>query len=160
MHLQSGDVVSKYFPATPETTTAIVLLVVLLFYTIVNKVLTHFSAPIRNLRGPKSINWLTGSHARSVWEPDAQDNQLSWIRQYGHVFRYYGWFNVSNILSSCRLQMRPSFLCQMTRVVTTDPQALNYILNAPEFEKPEDGRRLLGDMVGKGWHNFLGVISI
>ena len=31
-----------------------------------------------------------------------------------------------------------------------DPQALNYILNSPEFEKPESARLFLGDMMGKG----------
>ncbi len=32
-----------------------------------------------------------------------------------------------------------------------DPQALNYILNAPEFEKTDDARFFLGDVLGKGW---------
>ncbi|KAH9968095.1 cytochrome P450 [Russula dissimulans] len=131
MRLQSGDVVSMYFPATPEATSTIVLLGLFLLYTTVNKIITHLSAPIRKLRGPKSVNWFSGSHARSVWEPDAQDDQLRWIHQYGHVFRCYGRFN-------------------MTRVVTTDLQALNYILNAPEFEKSEDVRWFLGHAVGKG----------
>ncbi|KAH9988110.1 cytochrome P450 [Russula compacta] len=121
--------ISNYLPVAYPTATAIVL--VPLLYIIVNKVLTHLSAPVRDLPGPRSVNWLTGSHARDVWEPDAQDNQLEWTRRYGSVFRYYGWFN-------------------MTRVVTTDLQALNYILNAPDFEKTDEGRELLGAILGKG----------
>ena len=51
-------------------------------------------------------------------------------------------------------------LYQMTRVLTTDLQALNYVLTAPEFEKPSEGRLFLGDMVGRGWLTFLDDISI
>ena len=44
----------------------------------------------------------------------------------------------------------------MRRVLTTDLQALNYILTSPEFEKPPAGRQLLGDIAGKGWFHFFG----
>ncbi|KAI9463998.1 cytochrome P450 [Lactarius psammicola] len=104
---------------------------VYLLYIIVGKVRAYFSAPTRDLPGPKSVNWLTGSLPRHVWEPDSQDYQLEWARQYGPVFRYYGWFNLD-------------------RVITMDPQALNYILNAPEFDKTDDARVFLGDVLGKG----------
>ncbi|KAI9513472.1 cytochrome P450 [Russula earlei] len=128
-HPRMGDFISKYFPAIPPTAFAVVSVVIL--FHIANKIFTHFSAPIRKLPGPKSVNWFTGSNARNVWEPDSQHDQLKWVRQYGHVFRYYSWFNV-------------------TKVVTTDLQALSHILNGPEFEKSDDGRLLLGDMLGKG----------
>jgi hypothetical protein len=39
-------------------------------------------------------------------------------------------------------------------IITTDLQALNYILNAPEFEKPYTERQFLGQFTGKGWPNF------
>ena len=61
---------------------------------IVVKVRAYLSAPVRNLPGPKSIEWLTGSLPRHVWEPDAEDYLLEWTRQYGPNFRYYGFFNV------------------------------------------------------------------
>jgi hypothetical protein len=80
-------------PATHPTATA-VLSVALLLYIIVKTVLYRLSAPTRELPGPKSVNWLTGSHPRDVWEPDSLENQLEWTRRYGHVFKYYGWFNV------------------------------------------------------------------
>lgn len=67
---------------------------VYLLYVIVGKVHAYLSAPVRDLPGPKSIDWLTGSLPRHVWEPDAQDYQLEWTRQYGPNFRYYGVFNV------------------------------------------------------------------
>ena len=84
---------SGYLPATyARAIVTVVLSVALLLY--VNRVLYRLSAPTRELPGPKSVNWLTGSHARDVWEPDSLENQLKWTRQYGPVFKYYGWFNV------------------------------------------------------------------
>ena len=87
------------------STTAVVLSIAYLLYAIVNKVLHYFSSPIRDLPGPKSVNWLTGSLARSEWEPDSQKFQLEWARQYGPVVGYYGWFNVSacHLIRSIRL---------------------------------------------------------
>jgi len=91
--MQMWALVSSYLPAT-YSTTAVVLSIALL-YVIVNKVLHSLSSPIRDLPGPKSVNWLTGSLPRSEWEPDSQKFQLEWARQYGPVVGYYGWFNVS-----------------------------------------------------------------
>jgi hypothetical protein len=88
------EMVLNYISKTHSTTTAIVLAVPLL-YIVVKKVLHRLSAPIRQLPGPKSVNWLTGSLERHVWEPDAQDFHLEWTQKYGPVFRYYGMFNVS-----------------------------------------------------------------
>jgi hypothetical protein len=90
------DLVSNYIPPIYSSiATAIVLSAVLLLYIIVNKVRARLTAPTRVLPGPKSVNWLTGSHAADEWEPDAPDTQLEWMQQYGPVFKYYGWFNVS-----------------------------------------------------------------
>ena len=86
----------NYIFDTHSTTTVIVLSAVPLLYIVVKKVLHRLSAPIRQLPGPKSVAWLTGSLERHVWEPDAQDAQLEWTRKYGPVFRYYGLFNVSD----------------------------------------------------------------
>jgi hypothetical protein len=88
------QVVLNYIPATQSTVTAIVLSAVPLLYMIVRKVRTRLSAPIRELPGPKSVSWVTGSIGKGVWEPDAQDLQLEWTLKYGPVFRYYGFFNV------------------------------------------------------------------
>jgi len=85
----------NYILKTNSTTTAIILSAVPLLYIVVRKVLHRLSAPIRDLPGPKSVNWLTGSFERHVWEPDAQDAQLDWTLKYGPVFKYYGVFNVS-----------------------------------------------------------------
>ena len=87
--------VQNYISKTNSTTTAFVLFALPLLYIVVKKVLHHLSSPIRQLPGPKSVNWLTGSLERHVWEPDAQEAQLEWTQKYGHVFRYYGMFNVS-----------------------------------------------------------------
>ena len=84
-----------YILKTHSTTTAIVLSALPLLYIVVKKVLHYLSAPIRQLPGPKSVNWLTGSLERYIWEPDAQEAQLEWTQKYGRVFRYYGFFNVS-----------------------------------------------------------------
>jgi hypothetical protein len=93
--LTRQEMVPDYISKTHSTITAIVLSALPLLYIVVKKVLHRLSAPIRQLPGPKSVNWLTGSLERHVWEPDAQDAQLDWIEKYGHVFRYYGMFNVS-----------------------------------------------------------------
>jgi hypothetical protein len=49
---------------------------------------------------------------------------------------------------------------QTAIIVTTDLQALNYILNAPEFDKTSADRRAFGEFAGKGWFNFLGNCSV
>ena len=93
---QGMEMVQNYISKTHSITTAIVLSALLpLFYIVVKKVLHHLAAPIRQLPGPKSVNWFTGSLERHIWEPDAQDAQLEWIQKYGPVFRYFGLFNVS-----------------------------------------------------------------
>ena len=48
----------------------------------------------------------------------------------------------------------------MTRVLTTDLQALNYVLTAPEFEKPPEGRQFLGNIIGRGWLTSLDDVSV
>ena len=85
---QMMALVPNYFAETYITATAIVSAVVYVLYIIVMKVLAYQSAPIRDLPSPKLVNWLTGSHARNVWESDAQGAQLEWIREYGPVFRH------------------------------------------------------------------------
>ena len=42
----------------------------------------------------------------------------------------------------------------MSRVVVTDPQALNHILSAPEIGKSKESRRFFGELLGKGWSSF------
>jgi hypothetical protein len=78
----------------PTAATIAISAGVYLLYIVVRNVRAYRSAPIRDLPGPKSINWLTGSLPGHVWEPDSQDYQLEWMRQYGPTIRYYGWFNV------------------------------------------------------------------
>jgi hypothetical protein len=147
----------NYILRTRSATTVIVLSAAPLLYIVVRKVLHRLTAPIRDLPGPKSVNWLTGSLERHVWEPDAQDAQLDWTLKYGPVFKYYGVLNVSTKTTKwfiCYLHQQ--IVCfQMAVIVTTDLQALNYILNAPEFDKPYADRQFLGEFAGKGWPGFL-----
>ncbi|KAH9972118.1 cytochrome P450 [Lactifluus volemus] len=128
------SLVSSYLPL-PETysvvTAAVVSAVTYIIYIVASLVIAHRSAPIRDLRGPKSVNWLTGSYERNVWMSDAQDKQLEWVREYGPVFRYHNWFNLK-------------------RTYTTDLRALKHILNAPEFDKSDNARSVLGDFLGTG----------
>jgi len=155
LHLNVQKMGSNYFSETHSTATAIVISTVPLLYIVVRKVLYRLSAPIRDLPGPKSVNWLTGSLERHIWEPDAQDSQLEWTSKYGPVFKYYGLFNVSvhyvfdtNILDHRSIQA--------TIIVTTDLQALNHILNAPEFEKTHADRQFLGQCTEKvGPHSLV-----
>jgi hypothetical protein len=48
----------------------------------------------------------------------------------------------------------------MTAVITTDLQALSYVLTAPEFEKPLEGLRFLEDFVGRGWLTSSDDVSV
>jgi len=97
--LEIGELISKFFPVIPETAaTTFLLTILVLLYAIGFKILTYMSAPVRDLPGPKSVSWLTGSIPRGIWELDAQDKQLEWTRVYGPVFRYYGFFMVCIIL--------------------------------------------------------------
>ena len=85
------SLVSNYLHETYTTATAVLsrpLSTCSTSLIIVRRVLAYRSAPIRDLPGPKSVNWLTGSPARNVWEPDAHGTQLEWIREYGPVFRH------------------------------------------------------------------------
>ena len=45
-------------------------------------------------------------------------------------------------------------------IMTTDLQALNYILTAPEFDKTYAERQFLGQFTGKGWSNFPSNCSV
>jgi hypothetical protein len=94
-----AGLLSGYLPKADSTAIAVVIsTVIYMIYILVGKAIAYRSAPIWDLPGPKSVNWLTGSYPRTVWEPDGQDQQLEWTREYGHVFRYYGWFNVRAVL--------------------------------------------------------------
>ena len=122
----------NYISKTHSITTAIVLTAVPLLYIVVKKVLHRLSAPIRQLPGPKSVNWLTGSLERHVWEPDAQDTQLEWTQKYGPVFKYYGMFNVSvpyvsdsNQIRVFYISRRPLSLLRISKRWTISLMPLN-----------------------------------
>lgn len=57
-------------------------------------------------------------------------------------------------------QIESSYFCQLPRFLTTDLQALNFILTAPEFEKTYEGRQFLKEIVGGGWPKFLDLVGI
>lgn len=57
-------------------------------------------------------------------------------------------------------QIESSYFGQIPRILTTDLQALNFILTAPEFEKTYDGRQFLKEIVGEGWPKFLDFVGI
>lgn len=57
-------------------------------------------------------------------------------------------------------QIESSYICQIAKFLTTDLQALNFILTAPEFEKSYEGRQFLEEVVGRGWPKFLDVVGI
>jgi hypothetical protein len=112
--------VSSHLPETYTTPTGVIVLaIVYVLYTIVRKVLAYRSAPIRDLPGPKSVNWLAGSHARNVWEPDAQDTQLG-----------SGFGNMACLQALCLIQCKrrfvlpktnlESYALRMNRIITTD----------------------------------------
>ncbi|KAI9513468.1 hypothetical protein F5148DRAFT_1155895 [Russula earlei] len=120
-----GTSIASFFAANPAI---VIAMIVPILYIVI---LSRPSGPIRLLPGPKPVSLLTGSIPRGVWVSDAQVSHLEWTRRYGPVFRYRSWF-------------------MMSKVITTDPQALNYILNTPGFVKRGEGRQFFERLLGKG----------
>ncbi|KAA1473993.1 cytochrome P450 [Dentipellis sp. KUC8613] len=106
----------------------------LFLYTIV-KVLragyAAWSSPLRDLRGPPSVSWLTGS-VEGVFELDAPETFASWVREYGPTFTYKSYGNLNKLM-------------------TTDVKAIGHILaHGMEFYKTQDAHFILHQLLGDG----------
>ncbi|KAA1474007.1 cytochrome P450 [Dentipellis sp. KUC8613] len=106
----------------------------LLLYAVV-KVLragyAAWSSPLRDLRGPPSVSWLTGS-IDGAFELDAPEAFADWVREYGPTFRFKSFGN-------------------MSKMMTTDVKAINHILTrGMEFPKTPETHFILHPLLGDG----------
>ncbi|WWC91006.1 uncharacterized protein L201_005945 [Kwoniella dendrophila CBS 6074] len=91
----------------------------------------EFISPLKNLRGPKSDNFLFGKVPTFISE-EPQRSHKKWILKYGLTFKYKMLFNFEEL-----------FLA--------DPIGLQYILsNSYKFPKPEQTSNALLEMTGNG----------
>lgn len=85
----------------------------------------------RNLRGPARTSLVWGNLGEIIKAPPCGKHD-EWIAEYGHTIRYTMMFGE-------------------TRIVTTDPVALGFILqHSYEFVKPERTNQFLERMLGNG----------
>ncbi|KAA1473992.1 cytochrome P450 [Dentipellis sp. KUC8613] len=90
-----------------------------------------WSSPLRDLRGPPSVSWLSGS-VDGVFELDAVETFAAWIREYGPTFRFKSFGN-------------------MNKLITTDVKAIAHVLShGMEFPKPQEVHFILGQLLGDG----------
>ncbi|KAF7796927.1 hypothetical protein EIP86_008112 [Pleurotus ostreatoroseus] len=87
-----------------------------------------YRSPLRNVPGPPSFSWFFGS-VRGVTEADADRLIDHWAQKYGRTFKYSSFFNADKLF-------------------TLDLKALQFVLNSPNFEKSEQLKFALGQLLG------------
>ncbi|WVQ86034.1 hypothetical protein IAT38_008202 [Cryptococcus sp. DSM 104549] len=93
--------------------------------------LREYRLPYRNIPGPPPANWFIGVMRLIITSPP-QEPHRRWMATYGPTIRLPIYFGLS-------------------RLTTTDPAALSYILSHPDaFPKPALTRRVLRMMLGNG----------
>ncbi|KAI1792354.1 cytochrome P450, partial [Ganoderma leucocontextum] len=93
--------------------------------------LAPFRSSLLSLPGPPSPGWLFGS-LKDIHNSDGGTIMDEWIERYGSTIMYRGLLNIP-------------------RLFTTDTRALNHILtHSADYQKPEEDRRTLADILGRG----------
>ncbi|KAI0267369.1 cytochrome P450 [Gloeopeniophorella convolvens] len=106
-------------------------LVLYIAYWVISSKIRNATSPLRDLPGPPSYSWATGSF-REDREFEAVAQQEEWLRQYGPVFRYHSFFGTQ-------------------KVQMADPKGLNHILSHSfDFHKSITVRQSLGELLGEG----------
>ncbi|GAA6043615.1 hypothetical protein JCM8097_008290 [Rhodosporidiobolus ruineniae] len=101
-------------------------------YVVVASLVRPHYSPLRDLPGPKRDHLVWGNLAR-IFEEEPGVSHKRWMKEFGGAVKY-GSFTGD------------------TRLVLTDPTALNHVLlsNAYDFPKPEEVRGELAMTLGKG----------
>jgi hypothetical protein len=104
-------------------------------------------SPLMDLPSPPRSSLLLG-HFREAVADDEDLLGLKWMKEYGHVYKFYFLFNVRPLpLSACISDMG----AQSPRVVITDLKAIGYILANPDaFPKPDATQNFLRYIFGDG----------
>ncbi|PIL29242.1 cytochrome P450 [Ganoderma sinense ZZ0214-1] len=93
--------------------------------------LAPFRSSLLNLPGPPSPGWLFGS-LKDIYDSDGEMITDEWIEEYGSNVMYRGFLNIP-------------------RLFTTDTRALNHIItHSADYQKPDEARRSLADILGRG----------
>ncbi|KAJ6533380.1 cytochrome P450 [Mycena vulgaris] len=90
----------------------------------------ELTSPLRNLPGPKSAHWVSGSRTEIMNNLNLRLEE-TWLRQYGPTMRVNGFFGKSNLY-------------------TIDTKAIQHILTNSNYQKPEIARDELARIVGPG----------
>ncbi|KAJ6528643.1 cytochrome P450 [Mycena vulgaris] len=90
----------------------------------------RLTSPLRNLPGPKSAHWVSGSLTEIMNNLDLGLEE-TWLKRYGPTMRVNGFFGESNLY-------------------TIDTKAIQHILTNSNYQKPEIGRYDLARIVGPG----------
>ncbi|KAA1466940.1 cytochrome P450 [Dentipellis sp. KUC8613] len=120
----------------PTNIVALFLCTVLFFalYSIakaLRRIHALLTSPLRDLRGPPSLSWVTGS-VKGVYEADAPEAFASWVKEYGPTFKYHSFGNIN-------------------KMITVDLKAINHILaHTMEFYRSDRARFILHKLTGDG----------
>ncbi|KAG9318254.1 cytochrome P450 [Chiua virens] len=91
----------------------------------------QLTSPIRHLRGPKGTSWIYGN-MRDIWNAENSVLHEEWVKQYGHVLKYKGFFSSD-------------------RLFTMDTRAINHVLtHSSDYQKPSQVRYNLSQILGEG----------
>ncbi|TFY80206.1 hypothetical protein EWM64_g3801 [Hericium alpestre] len=119
------------------------ILASVLVYALVLLVFGFYRAsksPLRDLRGPPSLSWKSGS-VTNVWELDAPEFFESIIKEYGPTLKYHSFFN-------------------MDKLFTVDLKAINHILNhSMEFYRSDAVRYSLEEILAYSF-NASGLLVV
>ncbi|KAJ6535265.1 cytochrome P450 [Mycena vulgaris] len=99
-------------------------------YRVIKMAYMKLTSPLRNLPGPKSAYWVSGSLTEILNNLDLRLEE-TWIKRYGPTMRVSGFFGESSLY-------------------TIDTKAIQHILTNSNYQKPEIGRYALARIVGPG----------
>jgi hypothetical protein len=63
-------------------------------FDILRGFLRPFFSPLRVVPGPDKPHWLKGHFGQIAAETNSGDSERKWMADYGHVFKFKGFFNV------------------------------------------------------------------
>ncbi|KAG8845041.1 hypothetical protein FRB91_002109 [Serendipita sp. 411] len=136
--LQEFDIswIQEYLPASLDIKQTILLgsvgLAVFSSYNFIWFYIRPIFSPMRSLKGPPGGSWLFGHLPQTRDVPAVGDWHRDQLRKHGHVFVYKGLLN-------------------QDRLCTTDPKALQHVLNNSfVYQKPHEARYSLSRLVGEG----------
>lgn len=110
----------------------------------------RYVSALRTIPGPENPSFLYGNYEQIYNAPDEATMLEHWGEQHGHVLKFNGPFNVSDVIWPGRSKYSPP-LAQEKLLYTNDLRALSHILNKTDvYEKQDRTRRMLASICGWG----------